>query len=102
MSARRPGLGDEAVLLLPVQGVEEHLQRLGAALDDLLEDADALEEVLVQRDALLLRCPLLVRFGRSRDDEELALALDAVLAIELVRRPADLTDHGSLSPPGPS
>ena len=102
LQGEEPGLGDEAVLLLAVQGVEQHLERLGAALDDLLEDADALEEVLVHRDALFLLRPLLVRFGGSRDDEELALALHAVLALELVRRPADLADHGSFSPPGPS
>ena len=85
-------LRDEAVLLLPVQGLEEHLERLGAALDDLLEDGDTLEEVLVQRDPLLGR-RLVVCLGRARDDEELALALPAEFAVELVRRPADLADH---------
>jgi len=102
LESEEPRLGDEAVLFLAIQGVEQHLERLGASLDDFLENADAFEEVLVHRDALFLLRPLFVRFGGSRDDEEPALALHAVLAFEFVRGPADLADHESFSPPGPS
>ncbi len=101
LEGEKSRLDDEAVLLLPMESLEEDLQRLGAPLDDLLEDGDPLEEVLVEGDPLS-GGPLVVRLARAGDDEELVLALPAELLVEVVRRAADLADQaGTFSPPGP-
>ena len=93
---------DEAAPFLPVRRVEEHPEGLGAPLDDLLQNGDALEEVLVQGDLFLLGRRLVVRLDAPGDDEELALTLPAELPVELVQCAADLADQGSFSPPGPA
>ena len=58
-----PGVGDEEVLLEVAHRLEERLDGLGGALDDVLERRDPLEEVLVEGD-LLLRLPRLLDDAR--------------------------------------
>ena len=71
-------------------------QCLRGALDDLLETADALEQVLIQRKVFLLFVVFdLVLFERadSRENEQLVLAAIAIFAIVCVISTAGLTEH---------
>ena len=70
----------------------------------LLQNGDALEEVLVEGDDLLFGAFLVgLRAAGAGDDEQLRLALPAELAVQVVLRAAELADQSATrSPPGPA
>src|SRR6185436_15707995 len=94
------GLVDEDVLLLLVEGSEELAHGLRRPLHGLLEDGDPLEEMLVEREALLGRflVGLLVVAQRSRQDQELLVATHAVFLVVPVLSATDLAVHPHLDP----
>ena len=91
----QPGLVDEEVLLLLLEGRQDVAHGLGGALDHLLEDRDALEQVLVEREVLLgsLLLELDLVGARPRQHQQLLVAAVAVLGLVVLQRAADLTEH---------
>ena len=83
---------DEEVLLQVAHRLEERLDGLGGALDDVLEGRDALQEVLVERN-LLLGLAGLLDDADAREDEELGVAARAELFVVGVLEAADLAVH---------
>ena len=82
----------EEVLLEVAHRLEERLDRLGRALDDVLERRDPLEQVLVEGD-LLLGLPRLLDDADAGEDEELGVAARAELLVVGVLEAADLAEH---------
>src|SRR5882724_2921006 len=95
---RKAGLADEDVLLLLVDGAQELADGLRRALDRLFEDRDALQEVLVEGEALLgggLLVTVLLLGQGAGEDEELLMAAQAVFLVVRIPRAANLTVHGT-------
>ncbi len=95
------GLRHQQVLLLLVDGRDQLGDRLGRALDRLLEDRHPLEQVLVEREvgfALTLEA-LAVGGGGARDHQQLLVAADADLLLDAVRRSAGLAQQQGAHPP---
>src|SRR5215210_3344413 len=93
------GLVDEDVLLLLVECSQELAHGLRRPLHRLFEDGDPLEEMLVEREALLggLFVAVLVVAQRSGQDQELLVATHAVFLIVSIRSATDLAVHPHLT-----
>src|SRR5258706_7224617 len=91
------GLIDEHVLFLLVQGAQELADGLGGALDRLLQNGNPLQQMLVEREALLgrLLIGVVVLTQRAREHQQLLVATDAILVVVPVGRATDLAIHSS-------
>src|SRR4051794_22421156 len=87
---------DEDGALVLLNGIDDAADGLGAALDDLFETGDALEQMLVERYVAFFVVLLdFVLFERShaRKHEQLRLAAEAILALVVVQRTTGLAEH---------
>ncbi len=92
LQCQNSGVGDEKVPLEVSERLEERLDRVAGALDELLERRNPLEEVLIQGDLFLRFAPLLDDPDPG-EDEQLRLAADAEFLVVGVSRAADLAEH---------
>ena len=92
-------LVDQDALFLLAQRRHELAHGLGGALDGLLQDGDALQQVIVERKAGFadfLFEPGFLGAGRAREYEELLVAASTVLFGFPILRAAGLTVHSRL------
>jgi hypothetical protein len=97
LHGEQSGLVDENRPLVLLHGVDQRPDRLGRALDDLLDRGDALEEVLVEGEILFLFVlfELVILEGReARQHEQFVLTAVAELPFVVVVGAAGLAEHG--------
>ena len=91
---KHAGVVDENALLLPVHGAQDLLHGFARAFEHLLEDRDALQKVLVERELLVANIQRLRRrHGGAGEHHQLLSAALAVLRVVPVLRAAYLAVH---------
>src|SRR4051794_5108557 len=96
LDGEQSGLIDEDGALVFLHGIDDAADRLCAALDDLFETGDALEQMLIERYVAFFVVLLdLVLFERchARKHEQLRLAAEAILALVVIQCTTGLTEH---------
>ena len=96
LDGEQAGLIDEDGALVFLHGIDDAADRLGAALDDLLEAGDALEQMLVERYVaffVVLLDFVLFERGHARQHEQLRLAAEAILALVVIQCTTGLAEH---------